>query len=97
MHTAKIAAPQRSHPARIPYRLHLRAVERDGGGLGLPGGALSAAAAQDPRKTPDWVEIGDVSSLAPVRPVEMVFRRNRVDGWKIISEKSTAWVVKIGR
>ena len=27
-------------------------------------------------------------------PVEMSFRRNRVDGWKVISEKSTAWVVK---
>jgi menaquinol-cytochrome c reductase iron-sulfur subunit len=25
----------------------------------------------------------------------MVFRQNRVDGWKILSEKSTAWVVKI--
>ena len=24
----------------------------------------------------------------------MFFRRNRVDGWKVISEKSTAWVVK---
>jgi menaquinol-cytochrome c reductase iron-sulfur subunit len=26
--------------------------------------------------------------------VEIAFRRNRVDGWKIISEKSTVWVVK---
>jgi menaquinol-cytochrome c reductase iron-sulfur subunit len=24
----------------------------------------------------------------------MVFRRNRVDGWKVVSEKGTAWVVK---
>ncbi len=24
----------------------------------------------------------------------MTFRRNRVDGWKVTSEKSTAWVVK---
>jgi len=24
-----------------------------------------------------------------------VFRKNRVDGWKVTSEKSTAWVVKI--
>jgi menaquinol-cytochrome c reductase iron-sulfur subunit len=42
----------------------------------------------------NWVEIGDVTKLAPNAPVEMVFRRNRVDGWKIQSEKSTAWVVK---
>ncbi len=46
------------------------------------------------RKENDWVELGDMSKLAPNAPVEMTFRRNRVDGWKIISEKSTAWVVK---
>src|ERR1700683_2364980 len=46
------------------------------------------------RKTPEWVNAGDVSKLEPGVPVEMVFRQNRVDGWKILSEKSTAWVVK---
>ena len=46
------------------------------------------------RKEPEWVEIGDVTKLAPDSPVEMVFRRNRVDGWKVLSEKGTAWVVK---
>jgi menaquinol-cytochrome c reductase iron-sulfur subunit len=46
------------------------------------------------RKTPDWVDAGDVSKLQAGVPVEMVFRQNRVDGWKILSEKSTAWVVK---
>ena len=46
------------------------------------------------RKEDEWVEVGDVTKLAPETPVEMVFRRNRVDGWKIISEKGTAWVVK---
>ena len=34
------------------------------------------------RKTPDWVDAGDVSKLEPGVPVEMVFRQNRVDGWK---------------
>ncbi len=42
----------------------------------------------------NWVEIGDVTKLAANEPVELTFRRNRVDGWKILSEKSTAWVVK---
>jgi menaquinol-cytochrome c reductase iron-sulfur subunit len=42
----------------------------------------------------EWVEVGDVNAIAPNSPQEMVFRRNRVDGWKIQSEKSTAWVVK---
>jgi len=46
------------------------------------------------RKENDWVEIGDVSTLKPGAPVEMTFRHNRIDGWKITSEKSTAWVVK---
>jgi menaquinol-cytochrome c reductase iron-sulfur subunit len=46
------------------------------------------------RKENEWVEAGDISRIAPDSPVEMSFRRNRVDGWKVISEKSTAWVVK---
>ena len=46
------------------------------------------------RKADEWIEAGDVAKLAPNSPVEMVFRRNRVDGWKVISEKGTAWVVK---
>ncbi len=45
-------------------------------------------------KENQWVEAGDIAGLASDSPVEMVFRRTRVDGWKIISEKSTAWVVK---
>lgn len=46
------------------------------------------------RKENEWIEVGDISKLTPNSPVEMSFRRNRVDGWKISSEKSTAWVVK---
>jgi menaquinol-cytochrome c reductase iron-sulfur subunit len=47
------------------------------------------------RKQEEWAEAGDVSRLEPNVPVEMVFRRNRNDGWRLISEKSTAWVVKL--
>jgi menaquinol-cytochrome c reductase iron-sulfur subunit len=46
------------------------------------------------RKADEWVEVGDVSKLAVKSPVEMAFRRNRTDGWKVTSEKTTAWVVK---
>jgi len=46
------------------------------------------------RKSEEWVQIGDVTRLVPNVPVEMAFRKNRIDGWKVISEKSTAWVVK---
>ena len=47
------------------------------------------------RRESEWVEAGDVTKLAPKIPVEMVFRKNRADGWKITSEKQTAWVVKL--
>ena len=46
------------------------------------------------RKSEEWTEAGDSSKLTPASPVEMVFRRNRTDGWRVISEKSAAWVVK---
>jgi menaquinol-cytochrome c reductase iron-sulfur subunit len=42
----------------------------------------------------EWVEAGDIAKLQPQIPVEVVFRKNRVDGWKVSSEKQTAWVVK---
>src|SRR4051794_30950630 len=47
------------------------------------------------RREDTWVDAGDISRLDLKAPVEVVFRRNRVDGWKIISEKSTAWVAKL--
>ena len=43
----------------------------------------------------EWVDAGDIGQLQPKIPVEKVFRRNRTDGWKITSEKETAWVVKL--
>ena len=47
------------------------------------------------RKEQDWAEAGDTAKMAPNSPVEMVFRRNRIDGWRLLSEKSTAWAVKL--
>jgi menaquinol-cytochrome c reductase iron-sulfur subunit len=41
-----------------------------------------------------WIEAGDVTQLKPGVPEEVVFRRNRLDGWKVSTEKSTAWVIK---
>jgi menaquinol-cytochrome c reductase iron-sulfur subunit len=46
------------------------------------------------RKESEWTEAGDVSQLDPNVPEEVVFRHNRVDGWKVFSEKTSAWVVK---
>jgi menaquinol-cytochrome c reductase iron-sulfur subunit len=61
--------------------------------LGLPA-AVYLLFPPKARKADEWVEIGDVTSLAADSPTEMTFRRNRVDGWKVTSEKATAWVVK---
>jgi menaquinol-cytochrome c reductase iron-sulfur subunit len=47
------------------------------------------------RKESEWVEAGDVSKLDAKAPTEMVFRHNRIDGWKVLSEKKTAWVVNL--
>ena len=46
------------------------------------------------RGNDEWAEVGDLTNLAPGAPAEMSFRRTRVDGWKVISEKSTVWVTK---
>src|ERR1039458_1456372 len=46
------------------------------------------------KKVSEWIDLGDITRLTVNAPLEMTFRRNRVDGWKVISEKSTAWVVK---
>src|SRR3954447_23524133 len=46
------------------------------------------------KKTDEWIEVGDISRLTPNSPVELTYRRTRTDGWKVMSEKSTAWVVK---
>jgi menaquinol-cytochrome c reductase iron-sulfur subunit len=41
-----------------------------------------------------WVDAGDVSKLQPDSPIKLVFRRQRVDGWRKVSEDGSAWVVK---
>jgi menaquinol-cytochrome c reductase iron-sulfur subunit len=46
------------------------------------------------RNQNQWVDAGDVTQLAPGMPVQLSFRQNRVDGWKVTSVKNTAWVVK---
>jgi menaquinol-cytochrome c reductase iron-sulfur subunit len=65
------------------------------GGLGLPAifyllspGRRAAASA--------WVDATDLSQLDLRVPEEVNLRRTRMDGWKIASEKATAWVVRLG-
>lgn len=46
------------------------------------------------RKASDLIDAGDISALTPNTPLEMTFQENRVDGWRVVTEKKTAWVVK---
>jgi menaquinol-cytochrome c reductase iron-sulfur subunit len=47
-----------------------------------------------PRKQSGWIDGGDVSQFTPGSPVELTFQQSRLDGWKLVNEKKTAWVVK---
>jgi menaquinol-cytochrome c reductase iron-sulfur subunit len=68
--------------------------------MGLIGLALAVPAAvyllfpPKLRKGQQWVEAADLANIPPGTPTEVAFERTRVDGWKVTSEKATAWVVK---
>jgi menaquinol-cytochrome c reductase iron-sulfur subunit len=46
------------------------------------------------RKEGDYVDAADLSRIPVGTPQEVSFQRTRIDGWKVTSEKATAWVVK---
>lgn len=62
------------------------------GALAIPAGAYLLSPGR-PRNA-GWIDAGDIARLPVGTPEEVVFRRTRVDGWKITSEKATAWVLK---
>ena len=70
------------------------------GVMGLIGLALAAPAAiyllfpPKLRKEAEWVETADLSTIPAGTPTEIAFERKRVDGWKVTTEKATAWVVR---
>jgi menaquinol-cytochrome c reductase iron-sulfur subunit len=47
-----------------------------------------------PRKQSRWLDAGDISQLTPGSPIEMNFQESRLDGWKLVTAKKSAWVVK---
>jgi menaquinol-cytochrome c reductase iron-sulfur subunit len=40
------------------------------------------------------VDAGSISELEMDTPQVVTFRRNRVDGWKVSSERASAWVIR---
>ena len=76
-------------------RFHLGVIYSLMGGIGAALGIPAAGYLLVPgaaKKKDEWVEVTELSRLPPDRPEEIVFRRNRKDGWKLLSEKTSAWV-----
>jgi menaquinol-cytochrome c reductase iron-sulfur subunit len=63
--------------------------------LGIPAAGYLLLPPRTTRKE-DWVDVGDIAQLGQSGPQEVVFRRTRKDGWKILSEKTSAWITRKG-
>ena len=67
------------------------------GAVGAVMGALGGAYLLAPtraRGAGAWVEATDLAKLAAGTAEEVVFERTRVDGWRTVREKASAWIVK---
>ena len=74
--------------------------------INLLGGLIAAAAAlpaavyllAKPKRATrrDWIEVADLSQLEVGEPAEVVYNRERIDGWRKIDEKTTTWLVRTG-
>lgn len=65
-----------------------------GAALAIPAAAYLLISPKT-KKRSDWVDAADLNTLEVGQPQEVVFRRSRVDGWRVLNEKATAWVVKL--
>jgi menaquinol-cytochrome c reductase iron-sulfur subunit len=94
--------PNQAHPTAVDVPPTRRAfyIGFINGVMGLIGLALAAPAAiyllfpPKVRKEAEWVKTSDLSTIPDKAPTEVSFERKRVDGWKVTTEKATAWVVK---
>ncbi len=48
------------------------------------------------KKQQNWIEAADLTKLMVNQPEQILFQRVRRDGWKTVTEKAAAWVVKTG-
>ena len=63
--------------------------------LALPSAAYLLGGSKSKRPA-DWVAAGDIGKLEVGAPEQVVFERVRRDGWKTVTEKASAWMVKTG-
>jgi menaquinol-cytochrome c reductase iron-sulfur subunit len=66
-----------------------------GAALGIPAFGYLLLPPRGRRKD-SWIEAADVSKLVVNQPEQVIFQRVRKDGWKTVTEKAAAWVVKTG-
>lgn len=64
------------------------------GALGIP--AIRYLFSSHTSQNSALIEIADLAKIPAGEPAEIVFRRKRVDGWKTVVEKTSAWVLKRG-
>jgi menaquinol-cytochrome c reductase iron-sulfur subunit len=64
-----------------------------GAALALPAAVYLLMKPKSERKSL-WVDAADMNSLQIGKPEEVVYHRTRVDGWRLVNEKATAWVVR---
>ena len=63
--------------------------------LGIPAlGYLLVPAGEKKRQS--WIEAADLTKLNVNQPEQIIFQRVRRDGWKLVTEKAAAWVVRTG-
>lgn len=62
--------------------------------LGVPAIAYLFSPAKSRVKGSEWVDVADIGKLPVGEPAEVLFRRRRVDGWKVVDEKTSAWIIK---
>ena len=63
------------------------------GAIALPAAAYLLLKPNSEKKSA-WVDAADVTQLQIGKPQEVTYRRTRVDGWRVLNEKTTAWVVR---
>lgn len=66
-----------------------------GAAIGLPALGYLLAPNSAKRGT-KWIEATDLIKLVVNQPEQVIFQRARQDGWKVINEKASAWVVRTG-
>ncbi|HEY1203918.1 MAG: Rieske (2Fe-2S) protein [Bryobacteraceae bacterium] len=64
-----------------------------GAGLGVPALRYLLRAPEGVRKT-EWIDAGDLADIEPERPAQLALTHRRTDGWKVLTERIGAWVVK---